>query len=172
MTAHRALPTVVIVGLVTVALSSVVVTVVGLRREPTPVADPAPPVATRPEVAAAEVLAAWDAERAEAWATGDVRRLRALYTPGSVAGHRDATRLRRWLDRGLVVTGLHTQVLSLQEVARAPGRLVLSVTDRIVGGVALGTGSRSPLPVDRSTTRTITLVRQHDAWAVAAVRPG
>ena len=96
MTVRRAVPALVIAVLVAVALGSVAVTLVGLHRDPAPVVvtDPPPPAESRPEVAAAEVLAAWDAERAAAWADGDVRRLRSLYTAGSVAGDRDVAMLR------------------------------------------------------------------------------
>ena len=88
MTVRRAVPALVITVLVAVALGSVAVTLVGLHRDPAPVVvtDPPPVAEPRPEVTAAEVLAAWDADRAAAWADGDVRRLRSLYTAGSVAG--------------------------------------------------------------------------------------
>ena len=82
MTTHRAVPGLVIAVLVVVAAASVAVTVVGLgrdvrrdvgRRSCAPTTRLRPPAG--PEVAAAEVLAAWDADRAAAWAAGDVRRL-------------------------------------------------------------------------------------------------
>jgi hypothetical protein len=178
MTTHRVVPALVIAALVTVALGSVATTVVGLRREATPevtrAADPLPsdPLPSagepRPEVEAAAVLAAWDADRARAWALGDVRRLRALYTPGSVAGERDIAMLRRWLDRGLVVDGMRTQVLSLHELRRTADRWVLAVTDRIVDGVARGAATE-PLPTDAATARTITLRLVGDRWLVGSV---
>jgi hypothetical protein len=174
MAIHRAVPSLVIAVLVTVALASVAMTVVGLRRDPAPQTAPPsdPPTAAEPlpEVEAAAVLAAWDADRAAAWASGDVRRLRSLYVPGSVAGERDSARLRRWLDRGLVVEGLRTQVLSLREVDRSPDRWVLAVTDRIVGGVAAGNGTSTVLPNDTPSTRTVTLRLVGDRWVVASVR--
>ncbi|MDX6371551.1 MAG: hypothetical protein QOD98_539, partial [Nocardioidaceae bacterium] len=49
-----------------------------------------------------ELLRAWDAQRAEAWALGKPRLLRALYTPRSVAGRHDRAMLRAWAARGLV----------------------------------------------------------------------
>jgi hypothetical protein len=115
------------------------------------------------------MLAAWDAERAAVWAAGDVRRLRSLYAPGSVAGERDVAMLRRWLDRGLVVTGLHTQVLALDEVSRTRDRWVLAVTDRVVGGVAVGHDTRRALPGDTASTRTLTLRKAGDRWLVESV---
>lgn len=173
MTTHRAVPSLVIAVLVTVAVASVVATVVGLRRDPAPqvaLASGPPSVAEpRPEVEAAAVLADWDADRAAAWAAGDLRRLRSLYTPGSVAGDRDVDMLQRWLDRGLVVEGLRTQVLSLHEVRRSADRWVLSVTDRVVDGVARGDTTQR-LPADAPTTRRVTLRLVGDRWLVSSVR--
>jgi len=173
MTTHRAVPCLAIAVLVVVALTSVAVTAVGLRRDPVPqvarASDPPPVTEPRPEVEAASVLAAWDAGRAAAWAAGDVRRLRSLYMPGSVAGERDVAMLRRWVDRGLVVDGLRTQVLSLREVRRSADRWVLAVTDRIVGGVAIGS-SPLRLPTGAPRTRTVVLRKVGDRWLVSAVR--
>ena len=115
---------------------------------------------------AAEVLASWDAERSSAWAEGDVRRLRGLYTPGSVAGERDSAMLARWLARDLVVTGLGVQVLSIDEVSRTDVRWELRVVDRVVGGTAGGVG----LPVDEPTARTIVLRLVGGEWLVSSVR--
>ena len=172
MTVQRVVPGLAIAALVSVALTSVVLTVVGLRRDPEPmtVSDARPPLAVRAEVEAAEALAAWDADRAAAWASGDVRRLRSLYTPGSVAGEHDVVMLRRWLDRGLVVTGLRTQVLSLRELHRSTDRWVLGVTDRVVDGVARGATTAERLPADAPTARTVTLRLVGDRWLVASVR--
>lgn len=174
MTTRSAVPGLVVALLVVVALGSVVTTVVGLGREdPQPVSrasDPPAAAEVRPEIAAAAVLAAWDADRAGAWAAGDVGRLRSLYAPGSVAGERDVAMLRRWLQRGFVVDGLRTQVLSLHEVRRSADRWVLAVTDRIVGGFAAGGGGSTALPDDTPSTRTVTLRLIGDRWVVASVR--
>lgn len=175
MASSRILSAVVIAALVAVGVSSVAVTAVGLQRDP--LSDPAPVTATeddpsrpvgggvRTEAEAAAVLAGWDAERSSAWAAGDVRRLRALYTPGSVAGERDVAMLRRWLDRGLTVQGLRTQVLDLREVSRAPDRWVLAVVDRVVGGSVGGTR----LPADRPSPRQVVLRWTGGRWLVASV---
>lgn len=172
MATPRALPGLLIAVLVTVALGSVVTTAVGLHRDAAPdvvrVPDRSRPQAVpRPETEAAAVLAAWDAERAEAWAAGDVRRLRALYTPGSVAGERDASMLRRWLDRRVSVEGLRTQLIAVHEVSRAPHRWVLEVSDRLVGGRA----GRVALPGDAASSWTVVLRRDRHAWLVASVAP-
>jgi hypothetical protein len=123
--------------------------------------------ATRPAgPEAREVLAAWDAERSEAWAAGDVRRLGSLYTDGSVAGERDVAMLRRWLDRGRTVTGLRVQVLSFREVSRTDDRLVVTVVDRVVGGESGG----EPLPGDGPTRHRLLFRLVDGDWLVSSVR--
>ena len=118
---------------------------------------------------AVEVLRAWDAQRSRAWARGDPRLLAALYAPDSVARQRDRSMLGAWLTRGLVVRGLRTQLLSVREVSRSRSAWTLRVTDRLVGGVAVGAGVRRPLPVDAATTRTVVLRRLDGRWVVASV---
>ena len=118
-----------------------------------------------------EVLRSWDAQRAVAWARGDPRRLAALYTPGSVAGRHDRVMLQSWADRGLVVRGMRTQLLAVHELARTRSTWTLQVTDRLVGGLAVGPGVRRPLPRDGATTRTVRLRLVGGAWVVASVRP-
>lgn len=124
------------------------------------------PVATGP----AAILARWDARRAAAWAAGDPAALRELYAEGSRAGAADVGLLRSYADRGLRVTGLRTQVLSLTVVDRADRRLVLLVTDRIVGGRVHGAGEAVRLPADRASTRRIWLVDAGEDWLVDEVR--
>ena len=125
-----------------------------------------------------DVLHAWDERRAAAWADGDVAGLRALYTDGSVAGRRDAAMLRAWSARGLRVDGLRTQLLRVEVRVGTPGRLVLAVTDRVVGGVAGGVagGGAVPagvaLPRDAPTRHVVTLRRVAGEWRVSAVRSG
>jgi hypothetical protein len=119
-----------------------------------------------------EILRTWDARRAQAWARGDARLLRALYTPGSVAGRRDLAMLRAWAASGLVVQQLRTQLLSVRELSHRQSARTLLVTDRLVGGVAVGAGVRRPLPQDGATTRTIRLLRRAGEWRIAWVLPG
>ena len=118
-----------------------------------------------------EALRAWDAQRAEAWARGDLRLLASLYTPGSVAGRRDRAMLCAWLARGLVVRGLQTQLLEVREVRRTASIWTLVVTDRLVSGFAVGTRVPRPLPHDAPTTRTVELRRVSGSWLVSAVEP-
>jgi hypothetical protein len=118
---------------------------------------------------AVEVLRVWDAHRADAWARGDLAALAALYTPGSVAGRRDRAMLRAWVSRGLVVRGMQTQLLEVREVRRTASSWSLVVTDRTVGGFAVGTRVRRSLPRDAPTTRTVDLRRVSGRWVVSAV---
>lgn len=157
------------------ALCLVATVIVGLGRHWDPAGDVSAmdertPSSPRPGPAA--VLAAWDERRSAAWAAGDVAGLRDLYAVGSRTGGIDARLLRRYVDRGLRVTGLRTQVLSLRVLDRGAGRLRLLVTDRLVGGVAVGHGAPVPLPLpaDRASTRRIDLVEVGEQWVVAEVR--
>ena len=118
-----------------------------------------------------ELLRVWDAQRAGAWARGDPRMLRRLYTPGSAAGRHDRAMLRAWADRGLVVRGLRTQLLSVDVLRRTSSTWTLLVTDRLVGGTAVGAGVRRALPRDEPTTRRVTLRSVAGEWRVASVRP-
>ena len=122
------------------------------------------------QVGAPGILALWDTERAVAWAAGDPSALRRLYAPGSRTGGRDAALLRSYLARGLRVTDMRTQLLSVAVRRSGPRRLVLEVTDRLVGGTAVGRGVRAPLPHDAPTTRLVGLRRLADRWVVSEVR--
>lgn len=131
-----------------------------------------PPAAMPTDLAAAQVLRSWDAQRSAAYASGSVPMLRDLYVAGSGAGRSDVRVLRAWTRRGLRVEGMRTQVLGLQVLARERDRLVLRVTDRLVAAAAVGAAGTTPLPRDRADTRVLTLRRGSDgAWRVAAVRP-
>jgi hypothetical protein len=77
--------------------------------------------------------------------------------------------LHEWVSRGLVVRGLRTQLLAVREVSRSRSAWTLRVTDRLVGGVAVGNGVRRPLPVDGATTRTVVLHRVAGRWLVGSV---
>ena len=142
---------------------------------------PAAPALAEPvEIAAArapagpppvDVLRAWDAQRAGAWARGDPGLLAALYTQGSVAGRHDVAMLRAWTARGLVVQELRSQLLAVHELAHTRTTWTLLVTDRLVGGLAVGPGLRRPLPRDGATTRIVRLRLVDGAWLVASVLP-
>lgn len=122
--------------------------------------DPSP----RPEVAAARVVHAWDAQRADAWASQDVGALRSIYTPRSAAGRADVAMLRAWRARGLRVEGLQTQLLSVSVRVQADDRLVVDLVDRVAGGVVVPGGSA--LPADRPTAHTLVLRRIAGEWRV------
>ena len=127
--------------------------------------DPAPPVASR--VDAIAVLRAWDQRRAAAWASGDPQAVSALYAAGSVAGRADRTFLAAYAARGLHVDGLAMQVLAVDVVTATTDQLVLRVTDRVATGVAVGRGSRIPLPRDEPSTWRVVMIRDRATWLVA-----
>src|SRR5690606_1653514 len=113
-----------------------------------------------------EVLRAWDGRRARAWARGDVAALRSLYTAGSRTGVQDRRMLRRYLDRGLRVEGLRTQLLSVEVATREEARLVLDVVDRVSAAEVVGEGIRRELPADRPSSRRVELRRERGEWRV------
>ena len=117
---------------------------------------------------AAAVLHAWDQQRAAAWADGDVGALAGLYTSGSRTGARDVADLRHWRRRGLRVVGLRQQVVALRLHVPAPRHLVLTVTDRTVDGVAVGS-RRTALPTSAWVSHRIRLRRVHGRWLVEEV---
>lgn len=116
-----------------------------------------------------EVVRAWDARRAQAWADGDADALGALYTPGAAVGRRDVAMLETYAARGLVVEGLTTQLLAVEEVHADDDTWVLEVADRVHGGTVVGEGVRRDLPRDGVDRRRLTLRRDGETWRVASV---
>ena len=161
-------------ALAAVACACVVATLVVTLVPPRGVrpALPARPAAASSSVrpGPAAILAGWDERRAAAWADGDAVALATLYAAGSRTGAADVRLLRHYRARGLTVTGLTTQVLALDVVDRAPSRLVLVVTDRVVGGRAVGRGTPIALPADRASTRRIVLTREDGRWVVVEAK--
>ncbi|QIX27049.1 hypothetical protein ncot_10915 [Nocardioides sp. JQ2195] len=119
---------------------------------------------------AREVLDRWDRSRASAYSDGDVRALRSLYAPGSRSGDTDVALLRDYLGRGLRVEHLRMQVLAFRVLCRTPSRLVVEVTDRLDGAVAVQGDQRTALPDDRADRRRIAMVRRDGSWLVSEVR--
>lgn len=118
------------------------------------------------------ILRAWDRARARAWHSGSVSALGRLYAPGSAAGAHDRAMLAAYVERGLVVDGMRTQVLGVTVRQSGSTRLVLVVTDRLASATAVSrTDSRRrwALPRDVPTTRTLRLVRSEGRWLVASV---
>jgi hypothetical protein len=115
------------------------------------------------------VLRAWDKRRAKAWAKGDTKALEQLYEAGSQAGERDVLMLSGYVDVGLRVEGMTTQVIESEVVQLSGSRIVLEVTDRIVGGVAVGATGSTTLPRGKPAQRRVTLVRTKGGWVVSAV---
>ena len=121
---------------------------------------------------AAALLRDWDARRSAAYAAADVAALRSLYADGSTAGRRDVAVLRSYRARGLRVVGLHDAAPRRAQRAPQAGAVVLRVTDRLAGAVAVGPGRRVRLPAGTARTRVVTLVDEGRGWVVAEVRPG
>lgn len=116
------------------------------------------------------ILRDWDRARAEAWAEGDVRALRRLYTPGSTAGQRDAAMLRRWTARGLRVRGMSMQVLAVELRRRTDRTLVLVVTDRLSGAEAVGASGSVELPRDGASTRRLAFREVAGRWLLRSAQ--
>jgi hypothetical protein len=124
-----------------------------------------------PAVSALAVLRSWDRSRAAAWASGSSSALRRLYADGSAAGLADVAMLDRWRARGWRVDGMTRQVLGVRLEARSAARMVLVVTDRLAGAVAVGHGRRVRLPSGDASTRRIEIRRVEGRWVVWSVRP-
>ena len=129
------------------------------------------PVGARSAAEALSVLRSWDGRRARAWAAGEVAGLAPLYAAGSTSGRHDRAMLAAYARRGLRVTGLRMQVLEVEVRRWSPDRLALLVTDRLVGGVAVGPGVRAVLPTDGPSTRLVSFVRVAGEWRVEEVQP-
>lgn len=163
MVLHRAA----VVGVVAAVLCLVVTGFFWWQAGPvTPSADDEEPPRTP-----AQVLREWDAARATAWGAGDVEALRKLYADGSRVGRRDAAMLQQYVDRGLVVEDLTTQLLAVDEVELRDDRWILEVTDRVHAGTVVGEGVRRGLPRDQASRRRLTLVRDGSGWRVARAVP-
>lgn len=178
--ARRTLLALVVVGLVG-GVAAVLLVGVALRggsstpRPPVraPVAVVAPEagsVSVTRAVSSLAILRDWDRSRAAAWAEGDARALARLYVDGSEAGARDVAMLRAWRDRGLRVEGMSMQVLAVELRARTARRLVLVVTDRLVGAQAVGPGDRRALPRDDPTTRRLVFRAVNGSWLLESAR--
>lgn len=155
------------VGLTLVA---VLAGVTALQERP-PVPPPQPVAAQVPSaIPAIEVLRRWDLRRSRAWADGDASALRRLYAPGSRTGRRDAAVLTAYADRGLRVTGVRMQLLTVELRSSREDAMVLMVTDRMTRAVARGGGGPVVLPRDQPSTWRVSLRRLAGEWRVAEVR--
>lgn len=121
-------------------------------------------------LASLTVLRDWDRQRARAWREGDATGLGALYVPGSAAGARDVAMLEHWVRRGLRVRGMAMQVLAVELRVRTDRRIVLQVTDRLAGPVAVGRGRRWSLPRDEVSVRRLEFRRTAGRWLLAAAQ--
>jgi hypothetical protein len=134
-----------------------------------PASLPEAPVPSPSESAAVLVLRRWDEARAHAYASGSAAQLRRLYVERAPAGASDVRRLRAYAARGLTVSGMRMQLLSVQVLSASARSMRLRVTDRLVGAVAHGRSADLALPRDAASTHTIVLRRGAGGWLVATV---
>ncbi len=126
--------------------------------------------APRTDLASAlEVLHAWDARRAEAWAASDGGALRALYVRGSRAGSADARLLGAYEARGVVVRRLVTQVFAVRLLRHDASTLRLRVFDRVAGGETVRDGHTQALPSSLPATRVVTFRLVRGSWLVEGI---
>lgn len=116
------------------------------------------------------VLATWDRSRADAWRRGDAAALGRLYVGGSETGAADRSLLAAYAERGLRVTGLRMQRAAVEVVAADANRMVLVVTDRLIGATAVGPRGSADLPRDGWSRRTVVLRSSGEVWRVVEVR--
>ncbi|MGZ4581974.1 MAG: hypothetical protein ACXVXG_15175 [Nocardioidaceae bacterium] len=138
-----------------------------------PAPAPAPAPAGPVEAPAIRVLRGWDRARAQAYAAGDLAALRRLYLPGSRAGAADLAVLRRYVARGIRVTGMRMQLLAVDVRVHTPRLLQLRVTDRLTHAEAVGVGGgwHAALPRDAATVHELTLTRGPvSRWRVSSVK--
>ncbi|MGC4111624.1 MAG: hypothetical protein QM747_14625 [Nocardioides sp.] len=161
--------------LLAIALTVGAVWLVGLVRgggSADPVRAAAVDPLARPRPARAlRVLHRWDRARAAAWRRGDPRALARLYVAGSAAGRRDVHELSRWSRRGLRVTRLRQQVSEVRVVAVDGSRVVVLVSERTLGGIAVGPPGRARLPSSAWARHRILFRRQGRVWRVVDAQP-
>src|SRR3546814_20351921 len=80
--------------------------------------------------------------------------------------------LKAWLRKRVRVEDMQTQVLDFTVVSHTSDELILVVSDRLSGGVAVGLGDEIALPVHRPDRRRIMMVRRQGTWLVSSVRWG
>lgn len=162
------LPRAALVGVISAALCLLLAVAAWWSTAERP-SDGSGPDGPAPTATAAEVLRAWDRDRSAAWAAGDVEALRALYASDAPVGRRDATMLERYVERGLVVEGLTTQLVAVEEVHLDDDTWVLEVEDRVHAGTVVGAGVRRALPRDSTDRRRLTLRRHGEQWRMVSV---
>lgn len=117
------------------------------------------------------VLRWWDAERADAYARGDVDALRALYAPGAEVARSDVAVLDSYTARGLLVHGLAFEVVAAVVVEESAAHLVVEVEDRLLRARVLSTEGEvvATLPGRGLAERTLTFERDAARWRIADI---
>lgn len=171
--ARRAMPRLLLVAAVLVVLLGFAGVAAGVALVVTTVDPAEPPAATELiDDRAAAVLSWWDAERAAAYADGDVAALRALYAPGAEVGEIDVAVLEAYTARDLRVTGLGFEVVAAMVVEEDLTRLVVEVEDRLLRAEVRDAAGQSvgTLPGRDPAERALTFERAGERWVVADIR--
>ncbi|NHC44943.1 serine/threonine-protein kinase [Motilibacter aurantiacus] len=120
-----------------------------------------------------DVLAGLDAQRSQAFATGDEQALAAAYAPRAPALARDRDLLGRHLSAGYRARGLRLQVLSVHPVEEAAApRVALRVRDRMPDyDVVDAAGVEHPVEGRDERWWTVVLTPVGGEWRYWDVRP-
>jgi eukaryotic-like serine/threonine-protein kinase len=132
----------------------------------------APTASSSPGVAWLAVMTRLEQARAEAFASGDVRRLDAVYATGSPTGAADRRLLGRMVRHGEHAVGLQAFVESVDVVAATDVRATLRVSDALTAyDVVAADGHVLRRGHGRPTRRwTMTVVAAPGGWRVWSVR--
>ncbi len=148
----------------------------GRGGEPAPVPPRAAPASVAPSVAAVDwagVLDGLDAARAEAFATGDLAGLGAVYAPGSPGLASDTALLRSLVDQEQTAHGLRHQVRTVEVLRESGSAASLRVVDVLA---AYEVRDAAGAVVSRAAARgeqafAVELTRTADGWRLVEVRP-
>jgi hypothetical protein len=103
-------------------------------------------------------LEALDAQRSQAFWTLDLNVLDDIYVPGSSPWVADRALLSNYRKQNVRVRGLRITIDRTTVTRRTATTVTLRTTDRLTAGEAVDhTGTKTPLPPGRPTTRLITL---------------
>jgi hypothetical protein len=103
-------------------------------------------------------LQALDAERAQAFSTLDLSTLDKIYLRDSPPWRSDRALLLSYRAQNIRVQGLRINIDKTTITHRTPTTVTLKTTDHLSAGTAIDhTGTTTPLPPGKPTTRLITL---------------
>lgn len=144
--------------------------------EPTSVPTPSAPVEGSVRAArerAVRVLSEWDARRSAALAVGDAAALRRLYVRDSPLARADVRMLRRYQQRGVRLTSVSQQVVSVQVRVSSARAVEVGVVERLAVAHVRTQGPGAelrPLATTRYARRELRFVRSADGWRLSSAR--